>query len=125
MKKILSLILVCALAVSVTACGPKKDTGKYAVYNGTGETVTELYMHEVGKDQGKNLAESGFADGEKMDLTFQGYAEGDNKTVIVLTFVTESGYTGSFETLHIEEAPITLLSEDAMTGPTPIVFAEP
>lgn len=128
MKKILSLVLAAALTVSLAACGQPKqptETGKYAVYNQTGEAVTELYMFEVGKDKGKNLADGGFANGEKMDLTFEGYSEGDNKTVINLTFVTESGYEASFETLHIEEAPISLLAADALTGPTPISFTAP
>ena len=84
--------------------------GKYTVYNQTGEKVTDLYVYEVGsEDKGENLA----GDGLDADAT------------LVLEFKTESGYEASFETLHIEEAPISLLSVDAMTGATPISFAAP
>ena len=42
-----------------------------------------------------------------------------------LCFKTESGYEGSFATLHIEVAPIYLLSADGMTGATQISFRAP
>nr|MCR4883551.1 cytochrome C [Clostridiales bacterium] len=44
---------------------------------------------------------------------------------LTLTFVTESGYTGTFATLLIAVAPITLLAPDAMTGATAISFFAP
>ncbi len=47
------------------------------------------------------------------------------KHVYTLEFTTESGYTGSFDTLHFEVAPISLLAEDALTGATQISFSAP
>jgi len=41
---------------------------------------------------------------------------------LTLEFTTESGYTAAFTSLHIETASISLLAEDALTGPTPIAF---
>ncbi len=40
-------------------------------------------------------------------------------------FTTEDGQTQSFETLHYEVAPISLLSVDAAAGATPIAFTAP
>ena len=42
-----------------------------------------------------------------------------------LEFTTEDGQTQSFETLHYEVAPISLLSVDAAAGATPIAFTAP
>jgi hypothetical protein len=42
-----------------------------------------------------------------------------------IEFTTESGYTGKFETLSYENAPIQLISADAMTGATQIAFGAP
>ena len=53
------------------------------------------------------------------------YPDATADTSLTLTFTTESGYTASFTTLGLEEAPITLLSADAMTGATPISFSIP
>ena len=44
---------------------------------------------------------------------------------MTLTFKTESGYEGSFPTLHIEMTPIYLLSADGKTGATQISFRAP
>ena len=44
---------------------------------------------------------------------------------MTVSFKTESGYEATFPTLHIEEAPVTLLAADAMTGATPISFFAP
>ena len=96
--------------------------GKYTVYNQTGEKVTDLYVYEVGsEDKGENLAGDGLAADATLDVTY----EAKSDATLVLEFKTESGYEASFETLHIEEAPISLLSVDAMTGATPISFAAP
>ena len=43
----------------------------------------------------------------------------------VLEFTTEDGQTQSFETLHYEVAPISLLNVDAAAGATPIAFTAP
>ena len=139
MKK-LALILVAVLTMSMfTACGSKEAateapaetpaaveetaeaevaTGKYTVYNVTGETVNELYLYETGADKGENLAADGLKDTKKVELTYDGTAE----TTLTLEYTTESGYNAKFETLHIEEANINLLAADAMTGATPIEF---
>ncbi len=49
-----------------------------------------------------------------------GALEGHN--ALTFAFTTESGYEGSFATLSVETAPITMLSADAMTGATQISF---
>lgn len=142
MKK-LSLILVAVLTMSMfTACGNKETaaeapakveettetnaeaeaaTGKYTVYNVTGELVNELYLYETGADKGENLAADGLKDTKKMELTYDGTTE----TVLTLEYTTESGYNAKFETLHIEEAPIALQVVDAASGATPISFGVP
>ena len=142
MKK-LALILVAVLTMSMfTACGSKEAateapaetpaaveetaeaevaTGKYTVYNVTGETVNELYLYETGADKGENLAADGLKDTKKVELTYVGTAE----TTLTLEYTTESGYNAKFETLHIEEAPIALQVVDAETGATPISFSVP
>lgn len=99
-----------------------EGTGTYTVYNVTGETVTELYLHETAsEDKGTNYAEGGMAEGADTTLTFDGFMD----AVLTIEFVTESGATGAFTTLHIEEAPISLLAEDARTGATEISFSKP
>lgn len=106
-------------ADSEAAEEPEIGTGVYTVYNKTGETVTEMYLFETGaEDKGENLAGEGFAADENVELTFEAATD----AALTLSFVTEGGYEAAFETLHIEEAPITLLSVDAMTGATPIAF---
>ncbi|MBQ9326923.1 MAG: hypothetical protein IJ225_00105 [Solobacterium sp.] len=99
-----------------------QTVGEYTVYNATGESVSELYLYPVGSDKGENLAgERGLSDAHAIGLT---YDAGDkaSETTLTLEFVTSSGYTAAFETLHIETVPITLLAEDALTGATPIAF---
>ena len=45
--------------------------------------------------------------------------------MVTLSFKTESGREGAFETLHFETVPISLLAADAMTGATVISFKAP
>lgn len=142
MKKFTLLFLALALCFAMTACGAKKDaepapaasssaaassasaeaetgTGVYTIYNQTGETVTELYLYETGaEDKGENHAADGMEADASLELTFEAAADAE----LTLAFVTEGGYEAAFETLHIEEAPISLLSADALTGATPIAF---
>ena len=100
------------------------EPAEYTVYNTTGEKVTELYLYEAGsEDKGENLAADGLADGESVVLTLPEDAAQDG--TYVLEFTTESGDTQSFETLHYEVTPISLLSVDAAAGATPISFAAP
>ena len=137
LKNIAIVAAAAALAVGMTACGSsasstaasssvassaaasseaasseaaESTTAEYTVYNTTGSTVTELYLYDAGSDEkGDNLAgENGLA-----DVTY------------ILEFTTEDGQTQSFETLHYEVAPISLLSVDAAAGATPIAFTAP
>lgn len=139
MKKLLVLLLAGVVSLSLVACSAKEETveettteetteevteatGVYKVYNTTGEKVTELYVYEVGSaDKGENLAGEGMRNTRSTVVEFTAMSD----AVLVLEYVTESGRTGTFETLHIEEAPIALLAEDSMTGATQIAFTTP
>jgi len=100
------------------------EPAEYTVYNTTGENVTELYLYVAGsEDKGENLAADGLADGDSVVLTLP--EDADKSAEYVLEFTTEDGQTQSFETLHYEVAPISLLSVDAAAGATPISFTAP
>ena len=141
-----------ALAVGMTACGSSASStaassvassaaasseaasseaeavsAEYTVYNTTGSTVTELYLYNAGSDEkGDNLAgENGLADGENIVITRDVEADKQSDVTYILEFTTEDGQTQSFETLHYEVAPISLLSVDAAAGATPIAFTAP
>ena len=141
-----------ALAVGMTACGSSASStaassvassaaasseaasseaeavsAEYTVYNTTGSTVTELYLYDAGREEkGDNLAgENGLADGESVVITRDEDADKQSDVNYVLEFTTEDGETQSFETLHYEVAPISLLSVDAAAGATPIAFTAP
>ena len=101
-------------------------TAEYTVYNTTGSKVTDLYLYEVGaEDKGDNLAGEGLADGDSVVITRDVEADKQADVTYVLEFTTEDGQTQSFETLHYEVAPISLLSVDAAAGATPIAFTAP
>ena len=102
-------------------------TAEYTVYNTTGSAVTELYLYDAGSEEkGDNLAgENGLADGENLVITRDVEADKQSDVTYVLEFTTEDGQTQSFETLHYEVAPISLLSVDAAAGATPIAFTAP
>ena len=155
LNKICAASAVLALAVALTACGGSASTAasstassaaassvaasseaasseaaesaEYTVYNTTGSTVSELYLYEAGsEDKGENLAgEAGLADGENVVITRDVEADKQDDMTYVLEFTTEDGQTQSFETLHYEVAPISLLSVDAAAGATPIAFTAP
>ena len=141
-----------ALAVGMTACGSSASStaassvassaaasseaasseaeavsAEYTVYNTTGSTVTELYLYDAGSDEkGDNLAgENGLTDGENVVITRDVEADKQSDVTYILEFTTEDGQTQSFETLHYEVAPISLLSVDAAAGATPIAFTAP
>ena len=102
------------------------EPAEYTVYNTTGENVTDLYLYVAGsEDKGENLAGEGLADGESIVITRDVEADKQDDVVYVLEFTTEDGQTQSFETLHYEVAPISLLSVDAAAGATPIAFTAP
>lgn len=109
-------------AASSEAAEP--TTAEYTVYNTTGSTVTELYLYDAGSDEkGDNLAgENGLADGENIVITRDVEADKQSDVTYILEFTTEDGQTQSFETLHYEVAPISLLSVDAAAGATPHRF---
>ena len=112
-------------AASSEAAEP--TTAEYTVYNTTGSTVTDLYLYDAGSDEnGDNLAgENGLADGENIIITRDVEADKQSDVTYILEFTTEDGQTQSFETLHYEVAPISLLSVDAAAGATPIAFTAP
>jgi len=119
MKKFVAAMLCIIMALGMTAVMAEDGTGVYTMYNKTGEKLAELYIYAVGsEDKGVNYAPD-FKNG--MELTYTGAAD----SVLTVEFVTESGYTGTFDRLHIETAPITMLSADAMTGATMISFFAP
>ena len=103
------------------------EPAEYTVYNTTGSTVTELYLYDAGSDEkGDNLAgENGLSDGENIVITRDVEADKQSDVTYILEFTTEDGQTQSFETLHYEVAPISLLSVDAAAGATPIAFTAP
>ena len=154
LKNIAIVAAAAALAVGMTACGSsasstaasssvassaaasseaasseaaESTTAEYTVYNTTGSTVTELYLYDAGSDEkGDNLAgENGLADGENIVITRDVEADKQSDVTYILEFTTEDGQTQSFETLHYEVAPISLLSVDAAAGATPIPFTAP
>ena len=100
-------------------------SGVYTFYNLTGENVTYLELKD--NDDGAQMGFT-FDDGLKPNDSFVvNYVipADRNDVTLTLKFVTESGNTSSFPTLKIEEAPISLLAIDALTGPTPISFTAP
>ena len=129
MRKLLALILAAAMLMSVCALAEEDVTCTYTVYNVTGEKVTELYLIDaLTGETGDNLVgEEGLADGASIDLSKTVKADATDREhfVLNLTFKTESGYEGSFPTLHFETVPISLLAADALTGPTQISFSAP
>ena len=102
------------------------QTGHYTVYNKTGETVKELYITDNATgEKGENLVGDGLANDEVKMVTKTIPAETPAHHALTFTYVTESGRTGEFTTLSIEDVPMTLLAADAMTGATPFTFFAP
>ena len=113
--------------ILAAAKAAKNETGTYTFNNKTGETVTELYLIDnLTGEKGVNYAVNGFAADAcwviTRTITPEEKEAGYSMTV---SFKTEGGYEGHFDTLHIEVAPITLLAADAMTGATMISFFAP
>lgn len=134
MRKKASALLLTLLLVSVMAgCGKtaapaptttaaaETATGTYTLYNVTGEKLTELYLYETGSDKGENRIPDGMKNNKKLVLTYDAAAD----AALTLEYVTESGVSAKFETLHIEEVPIAMQSVDATSGATPIRFGVP
>ena len=98
------------------------------------EKITELFVTDnITGEQSENYAGEGLADGASVEI------KGTKKAgyVVTLSFKTESGYEGSFGTLHFEDVPISIFSKqtveeniaaagpDATSGATPIAFKAP
>ena len=126
MKKLILVLLALLLIASV--CYAEDATATYTIYNVTGEKVTELYaIDTITGEKGENYAATPIEPDAVVEIvkTVPADKTGKDSFMIDLTYVTESGRTGSFPTLHFETVPISLLSEDAMTGATPISFFAP
>ena len=104
--------------ILAAAKAAKAQTGTYTFYNKTGETVTELYLIDnLTGEQGTNYAVNGFAADAKWVITRTVSAEeAEAGYTMTINFKTEGGYEAKFETLKIEEAPVTFLAADAVTG---------
>ena len=132
MKHTRYLALLAALLLAlccVSAYAEGEETCTYTIYNQTGEAVVEISMRNT-KAEGEeavNMLAEPLADGASIELSKTVPAGQTGRDVFELEFVfkTESGYTGTFPTLHFETVPITLLKEDAKTGATDISFFAP
>jgi len=105
----------------------ESQTGVYTFYNKTGETVLFINLIENGEEPATTLR-YGFKDGlaPNAEHTLSLSVPANKKDVtLTLQFVTESGKIGIFNTLKIEEAPISLLDVDSVSGATPISFTAP
>ncbi len=130
MKKILAIILATMMLLCCAAAFAEGEaavqTGKYQFYNVTGEKVTSLYLiDKISGAVSENYAAEGFENGTDFEVVYEAPAEEDGHHLLLLVFITESGYVGTFNTLSIEEAPIYLLAAEAMTGATMITFRAP
>ncbi|MER2055140.1 MAG: hypothetical protein ABTB30_07625 [Clostridia bacterium] len=130
MKKILgilvaALILLSCAAVAETAESVEMQTGKYAIINSTGEDVVMISITDNNNPEMTTKEEysNGLPNGTGTYFEFSIPASEDGSHRLTLAFETKSGYKGTFETLSIEEAGITLLAQDALTGATPIAFS--
>lgn len=134
--KLFALLLALVIVFSCTAVLAEDETiCTYTIYNITGETIKELYLVDnVTGEKGENLVgENGLANEANIAIQGENY-DGYVKTLL---FITESGAESSFDTLHFETVPITLLPKnvipddatqeeiDALTSATPISFMVP
>ena len=128
LRKVSLLLVLVMVLLTAAAIAEDANTCTYTVYNATGEKVTELYLidNKTG-EKGENLAGEGVENGAAVELskTAEEGKTGKEDFELSLTFKTESGYEGTFGTLHFETVPITLLAQDALTGATPISFSAP
>ena len=130
MKKILAILTAVLMLASCTALAEavestEMQTGKYVIFNNTGEDVVMISITD-NKDPSntvKNEFTDEFPDGYFDAFEFSIPASEDGSHRLTLEFETKSGYKGTFATLSIEEAGIELLAQDAMTGATPIAFS--
>ena len=103
-------------------------TAFYNLVNMTGEKVVEITYTDnaTGEVIAKGWEETdgieALAADESLLTVVNCNADATKELEMTLKFVTESGYTGEFKTLHFENVTINLLSADAMTGATQIQF---
>lgn len=103
---------------------PYPQVGHYTLQNNTGETVTKITVSDNNSDLKLEIACS-LGEKEIRDLYFCIPADANGDHALTLSYTTESGEERSFATLSIEEAMISLLSVDAISGATnnnPIKF---
>ena len=109
MKKIVAMFLALSLVVGCACVLAEEETCTYTIFNETGEAVTELYVTDnlTGEKSENYAGAEGLKNGGIVEIN------GTNKEgyAITLSFKTESGYEGAFETLHFETVPITLFSQ--------------
>ena len=113
-----------ATPIAFSKVVPEK-TGNYTFYNQTGEVVK--FINLIDNEEGtavRTAFKDGFDPDESHLISFG--VPGDREDVsLTLQFVTESGKIGIFNTLKIEDVPITLLNIDSVSGATPISFTAP
>ena len=129
MKKLTAIALCTVLMLACTAVfaeSQEQQTGVYTIYNVTGENVAWIeLLDNVTGDSTKVDFPDGLANGASVQMTKSIPASEDGNHRLTLSFETESGYAGTFATLSIEEAPISLLAQDALSGATQISFTKP
>lgn len=136
MKKFMALILAAVMllgcALAETAEEPVDESavqiGVYYIDNQTGDIVTFLSISDNVTGESMSMtypAEEGIENGGSVVMSFPIDAGEDGHHRLTFSFKTAGGYEASFTTLSIEEVGITLLAADALTGATPIAFAEP
>ena len=99
---------------------------QYLFRNKTGENVTSLALVDNSDGETIDLLALGgteaLADGETTSFALPVAADKTKDVEITVKFTTESGYEGTFPTLHFESVTINLLEVDAASGATSISF---
>ena len=129
MKKILALVLALALVLSCSAVLAEESSadvkkGVYHLINRTGESIVSVTIKDNvnGSEVPYDFKDNPLGVDDIFPITLEIPADQDGEHRLTLTFVTESGKTGTFSTLSIEEVSIELLDVDAVAGATPIKF---
>ena len=132
MKKTLSLLLTLALLVScgavlAEAANPEQKVGTYQLINKTGEGIVRISISDNKSDAVSTVEynEAPLPPDTLVVLSLGIPADEDGEHRLTLSYTTESGKTGTFATLSIEEVSIELLDVDAVAGATPIRFGMP
>lgn len=101
-------------------------SGKYEVTNNTGVNIDGLYIYDAtSSDKGTNYAEGGLADGETITVEINVDEDKAEGYAMKVEYVAGDTTVTVFESLHLEEAPLYLKSEEDVTsGATPFTNAE-